>query len=322
MSRIYHDEWLNLSVENTMTACDLSIGTVSGRKWLLDRGDGSAITVHNSLSTVSISLSGVSSGIKLKSLNGAFTDIAYIRNTSCTGGGFKFNLSVLAPCKLLEYVFFSSNLSKITGNISVFSNTHNLKHCYLIGANNTVTGNISVFSNTPNLTHCYFDGANNTVTGNISVFSNTPNLTLCYFYGANNTVTGDVSVFSNTPNLTLCYFNGANNTVTGDVSVFAPLDKLKYIYLNLPMSGSFTYTSTVWATRTSGGDIIYISPSAGNALSTTEVDNLLIDTSTAFTLPWTNNKLIWLAGNNAPRSSVSNSAVIVHTGNGSTVTTN
>ena len=297
MSRIYHDEWLNLSVENTMTACDLRIGTVSGRKWLLDRGDGSAITVHDSFSTVSISLSGVSSGIKVKSLNGAFTDIAYIMNTYCAGGGFKFNLRVFAPCKLLEYVYFNNNLSKITGNISVFSNT-------------------------PNLTLCYFIGANNTVTGNISVFRNTPNLAKCNFIGANNTVTGDVSVFSNTPNLTLCYFDGANNTVTGDVSVFAPLDKLKYIYLNLPMSGSFTYTSTVWATRTSGGDIIYISPSAGNALSTTEVDNLLIDTSTAFTLPWTNNKLIWLAGNNAPRSSVSNSAVIVHTGNGSTVTTN
>ena len=111
MSRIYHDEWLNLSVENTMTACNLRIGTVSGRKWLLDIGDGSAITVHNSFDTVSISLSGASSGIKVKSLNGAFTDIAYILNTSCTGGGFNFDFSVLAPCRLLESVYFDNNLN-------------------------------------------------------------------------------------------------------------------------------------------------------------------------------------------------------------------
>ena len=109
-----------------------------------------------------------------------------------------------------------------------------------------------------------------------------------------------------------------SNTITGDLSSLNGLSALYYFQVY----GSNTisdYTTSTW-TQTSFNHY-EVTPAAGSGLSSSEVDQLLIDMDTGIT--WSGSgKMLWLAGNNAARTSASDAAVTSLQGKGVTVTTN
>lgn len=321
MSRIYHDEWLVLSVESSMTACNLLVITNSGRDFLLDRGDGSAITQHASgAAYINITLSGVSSGIKVKSLNGALTDIGEIINYTSTGGNFVFDLSIFTPCLLLSTIYFESN-NKITGDLADLPK--NLKSL-VIGGSNMIYGNIG---DLPSGLLSYYTLGFNTTSGDIA---NLPSGLLTYKNHGNNTTSGDIAnlpggltyydnqglnttsgEIAGLPSGLIYYDNRGSNTTSGNMSGLP--GGLTY-YVNIGSNTVDTYISPrVWAT-----DMNYIFQP--NGLSSTEVDDILIDLSSITT--WAGFKTIYLGGTNGARTGASNAAVSTLVSNGVTVITN
>jgi hypothetical protein len=109
------------------------------------------------------------------------------------------------------------------------------------------------------------------------------------------------------------YLSSGNNTTSGDI---ANLPSGLAYYRNYGSNQVDTYTAgRVWD---SGVDYIEHKPAAGYGLSSTEVDNLLIDLDNSGMSSGT----IDLSGNNAARTSASDAAVTSLQGKGVTVTTN
>jgi len=82
--------------------------------------------------------------------------------------------------------------------------------------------------------------------------------------------------------------------------------------------GTFSYTAS--HTWPNGMQRILILPASGYGLTSTQVDNLLIDLANVST--WSGVKVVNLAGYNSARTSASNTAVTTLQGKGVTVTTN
>ncbi|MGK9476947.1 hypothetical protein ACSSV9_09015, partial [Melioribacter sp. OK-6-Me] len=127
-----------------------------------------------------------------------------------------------------------------------------------------------------------------------------------------NTLTGNIADLP--AGLTLLNIGGYN-TLTGNIAD-APA-----VVTYLSISGRNTladYTAgRIWANNFRH---LYLRPAAGYGLSSTEVDNLLIDLANVNT--FTNEKQIDIAGNNAPRTSASGAAVSTLISKGVTVITN
>jgi hypothetical protein len=68
-------------------------------------------------------------------------------------------------------------------------------------------------------------------------------------------------------------------------------------------------------------DRVYYNTTTGNGLTSAEVDQWLIDLA-AYCTTWVSNKSVWLAGNNAARTSASDAAVTTLTARFVAVTTN
>lgn len=158
------------------------------------------------------------------------------------------------------------------------------------------------------LTYLFVYG-NNTISGDIA---NAPSgLTTLYLFGSN-TLSGDIA---DAPSgLMSMWVRGSSNTLSGDIAN-AP-SGLTSLYL----TGSSTlsdYTSG----RNWAGNMNYVVslPTAGNGLSSTEVDNLLIDLADT---TWTGGKVIDLSGENDPRTANSDIAVQDLQAMDVTVTTN
>ncbi len=136
-------------------------------------------------------------------------------------------------------------------------------------------------------------------------------LTNLYLFGSN-TLSGNIA---DAPGgLTNLYVAGSN-TLSGNIAD-APGG-----LTNLAVFGSNTLSDyaagRVWANNMRQ---LYLRQATGYGLNTSEVDNLLIDLSNVST--WSTEKVVNIAGNNASRSSASDSAVLTLQGKGVTVTTN
>ena len=131
----------------------------------------------------------------------------------------------------------------------------------------------------------------------------------CYGF---NTVSGDIA---NLPSVMSGFLCSGFNTVSGDIA------NLPSVMTNFLCYGSNTISDyTAGRTWANNQQRVYLAPTAGYGLSSTEVDNLLIDLANV--AAWTGDKVVWLAGNNAARTAASDAAVATLQGLGVTVTTN
>ena len=111
------------------------------------------------------------------------------------------------------------------------------------------------------------------------------------------------------------YYNTGSNTTSGLISALPA--GLTYYY----NTGSNTVADYTAGRTWANNQQYFLSlPTVGNGLSSTEVDNLLIDLANVVT--WTGNKVINIAGNNAARTSASDAAKATLLGKGVTVTVN
>lgn len=149
----------------------------------------------------------------------------------------------------------------------------------------------------------------NTASGSVS---NLPSGLTYYQSQGQNTTSGSINSL---PSGLTFYYNSGSNTTSGSIS---SLPSGVTYYLNIGLNQVNQYTSgRVWANNM---ERVYHSPASGFGLTSTMVDNLLIDLANVAT--WVSNKQVWLLGNNAPRTSASNAAVATLQGKGVTVTTN
>jgi len=155
----------------------------------------------------------------------------------------------------------------------------------------------------------YVNTGSNTTSGDIASL---PVGLTSYDNAGSNTTSGDIASL---PVGLTSYYNTGNNTTSGDI---ASLPVGLTYYYNAGSNQVDTYTAgRTWSNNMSR---VYHAPASGYGLSSTEVDNLLIDLASVAT--WTGSKEVYLAGNNAARTAASDAAVIILQGKGVTVTTN
>ncbi len=147
----------------------------------------------------------------------------------------------------------------------------------------------------------------NTVTGNLSSL---PIGLTSFTCTGSNTITGNLS--SLPTGLTTFACTGSN-TVTGNLSSL-PAGVTYFTCTGLNTIGY--YSGKTWANNQRR---VYLTPVAGGGLSSAEIDQLLIDLAAAET--WTGDKVVYLRGTNAARTSASDAAVATLVNKGVTVTT-
>ena len=158
------------------------------------------------------------------------------------------------------------------------------------------------------MTYFYCSGSN-TVSGDIANLPSVMTVFNCYGF---NTVSGDIA---NLPSVMSGFLCSGFNTISGDIA------NLPSVMTNFLCYGSNTISDyTAGRTWANNQQRVYLAPTAGYGLSSTEVDNLLIDLANV--AAWTGDKVVWLAGNNAARTAASDAAVATLQGLGVTVTTN
>lgn len=256
------------------------------------------------------------------------TFVAFDRFTNLTGTIDSF----ASTQTTLETLELTDN-GNITGSISNLPST--MRNIYIINQTG-IGGNISSLAS--GLYTLYLSNISTTLTGSISSLpSDLESLTII---SAGTNLTGSIN--SLPASLYTCILTSVNtgNNLTGslDGALPANLRNFELIGVGSGMTGgnianlsncqsveltgfscSYTYTPTTW-TRNSIY-LIRILPAATYGLTTTQVDNLLIDLSTA---NWagSGSRILNLGGNNSPRSAASDAAVAILLGLGVTVTTN
>ena len=141
--------------------------------------------------------------------------------------------------------------------------------------------------------------------------ANCPRTITTIYVDGNNTISGAVD---DLPPNNVFFINLGSNVMSGD---FAHIPATVTYFLNIGTSTINEYTAgRVWAT---GMNRIYLQQAAGNGLSATEVDNLLIDLAAA---TWGGaSRRINLPAPNAARTAASNAAVATLNGQSVTVVT-
>lgn len=174
---------------------------------------------------------------------------------------------------------------------------------------NILSGDVAGFPST--ITFIIDITGSNTISGDISDLpTNLIDITLT----GNNTISGDIATAPSV--MTFMQITG-NNTLGGDLA-FLPVG-IKFIYVGGSLCTINGYTNGV-RTWNSTMNTVKIAPVSGG-LSTTEVDNLLIELA-AQVSTWIPYKIVSILGGSSPRSAASNAAVATLTGEGVTVTTN
>lgn len=278
---------------------------------------------------------------------GAFTNLQYF--ICLTSNLISGNLSSLSST-LIEIQFYGSNT--VTGDIGLLPS--NLLKIHLSGYNttygnianlpttllqynnlgvNTTTGNIGLL---PSSLTLYSNDGYNTTSGSIGSLPS--GLTYYYNHG-NNTTSGSIAslpsgltIYSNNgynttsgnisglPSGLTYYRNIGNNTATGNIANIP--SNIEYFH-NQGLNTVVDYTSgRTW--KDPMRTFISLPTSASGGLSSTEVDNLLINLSVP---NWVitnvlDTKIVNIGGYNAARTSASNSAVSTLISKGVTVITN
>lgn len=222
------------------------------------------------------------------------------------------NIANLSP-SMSYYYNFGSNTT--TGDISLLPST--LRFFQNFGSNSTY-GDIA---NLPSTLTSFECGGSNTTTGDIGLLP--PVMSQYYNYG-NNTTYGNIASFSSNMTYFICV---GSSSITGDLATLKPaisifqLSSTNSTYGNLYnlstnirqyvnqncMTSSFTASggpTKSWNTL----DRFQHLPSPGYGLTSSDVDQLLI--SLDATATWVSNKNLYLNGNNGPRTSASDAAVL------------
>lgn len=214
--------------------------------------------------------------------------------TSITGGSgtgtyVEFKTSEITKLTSLNRLNLTSNKNYLSGIITEIPST--MKN--IMATLSNLSGDISDMPISSERFNIY---GTNTLTGNIStIIASTTNFAV----GGNNTITGNLNTLK--PTLDTFSVSGLN-TVTGNI-FDSPL-----IMTSLIVTGNSTISEYTAGKVWQSGMVEVQSVPVSGGLTTTEVDNLLIDLSNATWVSIPN--VIRLTGNNAPRSSASDSAVI------------
>jgi hypothetical protein len=223
-------------------------------------------------------------------------------NTVGAGTGIKFDIGDL-PRSLL--IFSSYYPNTCYGDIRYLPPTMTE---FLIYGSNTITGDIAYLPAT--LTSLVLSGLN-TIYGDIATFN--PILNKIYIEGYN-ALSGDIEGMSDSGTLTGLILSSSYNTIYGDVGKFKTTTSQDMQFkTRISDYTSRTYPTTMYRVR--------FEPLTGYGFSSAEVDQVLIDLARDATT-WGGAYLVWMAGNNAPRTSASAAAVTTLNLRGVTVTTN
>lgn len=200
----------------------------------------------------------------------------------------------------------------LTGDVA---NLPNLKLTYInfIG-NNTLYGD---FEDIPvNITHIDIRGGSGNIAGDIN---NLPSdSAIVDILLDHTTLTGDIANFPNT--LRYISITGAN-TLYGDL---ADLPSSVYSFILTGNNAVSDYTppsgGKTWMNLATTNKDFNFQPASGGGLSSTEVDDLIIDLDASASGTYT--RIIYITGNNDPRTSASDAAVASLLSKGITVITN
>lgn len=232
---------------------------------------------------------------------------------------------------LLNY-YYNWGSNSVTGDIYYLSAS--MSDFYCLGYN-TVYGDLNSLN--PVLETFYVTGYNN-IGGDISNLSNLTNLNN-FTLGGKTIIYGDImhlppslEIFSvtstelisgtisnlNTPILKTLNIT-ATNSISGNISDIP--DTVNYLDIR-KYNNKLTYSGKTWPENMRR---VYLQPLINKGLTTTEVDLLLNDLANIET--WdptitTSYRYIWIAGQNEPRSSASDSAVSILISKSVAVTTN
>ncbi|MGC4130204.1 MAG: hypothetical protein QM564_11760 [Bergeyella sp.] len=191
----------------------------------------------------------------------------------------------------------------IAGNNTISGDIANAKATgtlYITG-NNTISGDIANAKATGTLTIT----GNNTISGDIANAKATGTL---YITG-NNTISGDIANAKATGTLSIA----GNNTISGDIGLMTVVP-----VTSCTIEGHNTINAYTPGKNWNG--LTTFKLTGYNTLSSTDVDNLLIDMANSITATVT--CTITIKGNSQPRTSTSDAAVAILQAKGRTVITN
>jgi len=196
------------------------------------------------------------------------------------------------PSTLRVYQNFGYNTTY--GNIANLSRTITSFEC---GGSNSTTGDIGLL---PPLMTQYYNYGNNTTYGNIASFSSNMTYFICV---GSSSITGDLATLK--PAIRIFQLSGLTNSTYGNLYNL-PSNITQYLNSNC-MTSSFTASGGPTKSWNALDRFNHL-PSPGYGLTSSDVDQLLISLSTA---TWSgSNKNLYLNGNNGPRTSVSDAAVL------------
>ena len=199
-------------------------------------------------------------------------------------------VSALSSMPLLTYLLVAGN-----NTISSIPEALELTYLYITGKNT-----ISALPSLPNVGTLYIEGYNT-----ISALPELPKCTTLRVLG--NNVLTDIPTLPKCVNFTV----GGSNKLTGDIFTKLPLVQA----FNIGGNNTITYSTSVTFPSTMQSVQII-----GSALTSTMVDNLLIDLAKVTT--WTGAKTVTIKGNSGARTSASDAAVATLVGKGVAVSTN
>ncbi len=200
----------------------------------------------------------------------------------------------------------------LTGDVG---NLPNLKlTSFTVIGNNTLYGN---FEDIPvNITHIDIRGGSGNISGDIN---NLPSdSAIATILLDHTTLTGDIANFPDT--LGYISISGAN-TLYGDLAD-VPSSMYRFNLLGNNTVSDYTPPSggKTWMNLATTNKDFNFQPASGGGLSSTEVDDLIIDLDASASGTYT--RIIYITGNNDPRTSASDAAVASLLSKGITVVTN
>jgi hypothetical protein len=242
-------------------------------------------TVYGDIANLPTSLDGFT-------IHGRNTITGDIANISC-GSLTSFYLDGYGDGAYGPVVGYGNTIYGDIADLATVGDLANTLSIFSVGGHNTLTGDISSLASFNNLSSFFING-NSSIYGDIG---NIPDM-LNRFLLANSSgyIYGDISNNS----LQTFYVTGTNS-ITGNI---ANININMYSFTLYKNTTKLSYTSKTWPVNQIKN--LYLSPNIGAGLTTTEVDNLLIDLANGGAA---NGATIYLAGHNSPHSAVSNVAI-------------
>mgnify|MGYP006886064255 FL=1 len=289
------DYAFNLALSSITGAVTMTLVT-SAAGGVVDWGDGTTTALSSGTNSLSHTYSGYTSAAV------SISKAQYIAQLTYTAITASLACTTAALPRGLTYLKVTGS-NTLSGDVQLLP--RGLTYLYVTGSN-TLSGNVATLPS--GLTHFIVAGSN-TVSGDVATLPS--GLTYLHVIGSN-TLSGNVATLPS--GLTSATVTGSN-TLYGNVT--AVPSGLITLYIT-GLSTLSAYTSRSWPTSMRQ---VYLAPVSPGGLSSTAVDQLLIDLA-AYVTTWTTEKVVTLTGANAARTPASATAVTTLQGRGVTVTTN